>query len=140
MKKLTSYLVILIGCLALSASALAQGNVNVTRTTHAIGTRVNSSAYEASRVLKSSPGTLVTLIGYNSKASAQFIQVFDSATVPADGAPPVLTFTVAASSNFSVDVPITGIAFASGIAFSNSSTGPTKTIGSADCYVMAIVR
>ncbi len=45
-------------------------------------TLANSAAYEASRVLKASPGKLVSLVGYNSKGSAQFIQIHDSATVP----------------------------------------------------------
>lgn len=103
-------------------------------------TLVNSSAYEASHVLKASAGTLVSVIGYNSKASAQFIQLYNSATVPADTAVPVCTINVAASSNFSVDVPITGMPFTTGIAVANSSTGPTKTVGSADCFFTAIVK
>jgi hypothetical protein len=103
-------------------------------------TLVNSTAYEASHVLKASAGTLISLIGYNSKASAQFIQIYNSATVPSDAAVPVLTITVAATSNFSIDVPITGIPFTTGIAVANSSTGPTKTIGSADCYFTAVIK
>lgn len=102
-------------------------------------TRVNSSAYESSKVLKAAAGSLISLVGYNSKTNAQFIQLFDSATVPADGAIPILTFTVPAQSNFSLDIPLTGLPCASGISVSNSSTGPTKTIGSADCYFTAVV-
>ena len=47
-----------------------------------------STAYEASHIMKMGPGQLVSLLGYNSKASAQFIQVFDATAVPADGAAP----------------------------------------------------
>jgi len=103
-------------------------------------TIVSSAAYEASHVLKPAKGLLISLVGYNSKASAQFIQLFNSTTVPADTAIPIYTFTVPASSNFSLDVPITGMRFGTGIAVSNSSTGPTKTIGSADCWFTAVIR
>lgn len=100
---------------------------------------ISSTAYEASHVLKASAGTLVSLVGYNSKASAQFIQLYNSTTVPADTAVPIYVFTVPATSNFSLDAPV-GIPFTTGIAVANSSTGPTKQIGSADCWFTAIIK
>ena len=102
--------------------------------------RANSGAYEASRVIKASAGRLRVLMGYNSKTSAQFIQVFNSTTVPADATAPIYTFTVPASSNFSLDLGETGDYFSTGIAVSNSSTGATKTIGSADVFFTAIYK
>ena len=96
-----------------------------------------STAYEASRVISANPAVLKGVTGYNSGA-AQFIQLHDAASLPADTAVPVITFTVPASSNFSLSFP-EGRPFANGIVICNSSTGATKTIGSADCWFDAQV-
>lgn len=100
-------------------------------------TRVSSTAYEASHVIKASAGILTSLTGYNS-GPAQFIQVHDSATLPANTAVPAAIFFVPAASNFSADVPITGTPFTVGIVVCNSSTGPTKTLGSANCFFTGV--
>lgn len=95
---------------------------------------VHSNAYEASRVIKTGPGLLYGFEIYNSKGTAQFVQVFDAATLPADGAIPACIFTAAATANLPVQW-IPPRAFYVGCVICNSSTGPTKTIGSADLFM-----
>ncbi len=121
--------IILILTLALTPLTFAQGPASV----------VHSTALEASHILKTGPGILVSLVGYNSGA-AQFIQVHNSAGVPSEGDTPWYTFTVGAAQNFSLDIPITGARFSTGIAVCNSSTSDTKTIGAADVFFTAVVQ
>lgn len=101
---------------------------------------VSSTAASASLVIKASPGTLISLVGYNAKTSAQFIQVHNATALPGDTAVPIYTFTVPASSNFSLDIPLTGSPFTTGIVVCNSSTYATKTLGSADCWFTAVFK
>lgn len=94
----------------------------------------DSRAYESYRVVKSSQGRLWSVSGYNSKTTAQFIQVFDSRTLPPDGAVPLVVISAPALANFYWDSTMAPKPFFLGISVCNSSTGPTKTIGSADCW------
>jgi hypothetical protein len=94
---------------------------------------ISSIAYAASLVVKTGPGILFGFTVYNSNSSAQFIQIFEGRTVPADGAIPACVFTVAGASNLPVQY-LPGRTFLTGCILVNSSTGPTKTIGSADCW------
>lgn len=99
----------------------------------------SSIAYEASRLIKPTAGVLFGIDGYNSKGSAQFIQVFDASgpVVPIEGSIPFLVITVPTVANFSIDFGYWGRACLAGIWVCNSSTGPTKTIGTTDCFFSA---
>lgn len=100
-------------------------------------TNSTQAAAATSKVIKATPGTLYNLSGYNAKGSAQFIQLHDATSLPADTAVPVYSFTVATVGNFNIDFGTYGMAFATGIVVCNSSTVATKTIGSADCSFFA---
>jgi hypothetical protein len=94
-----------------------------------------STAYEASRVVSNTgPVVVYSLDGYNSNAAARFIQLHDAASLPSDGAAPVLFISVPASSNFALSFGPNGRTFAKGCVICNSTTGPTKTIGTADFW------
>ena len=99
----------------------------------------SSQALAASIVIGVGQCRLIGITGYSNKAAAQFIQVFDSNVLPADGAVPQIVFAVgagagAASGTFSLYFGASGRWFDRGITICNSSTLATKTIGSANCW------
>jgi hypothetical protein len=88
-------------------------------------------------VILAQPGVLFGVRGYSSRTSAQWIQLFNSATVPADTGVPIDIIRVGPNENFFLDLGIYGDDYPIGISWSNSSTGPTKTIGAADTWLDA---
>jgi len=120
----------------------ATGYINMIPATGAVSgaSTVASTAYENARVLKASAGTAMMIAGYNSKTTAQFIQIFNTTSVPADATAPLMPLYVFAQQPFAFSIPTTGMPFTTGITVCNSSTGPTKTIGSADCYFTAVIK
>jgi hypothetical protein len=91
-----------------------------------------SPRLEASRVVKSGPGILYGVTVTNTKASAQYFLVFDAATLPVDGAFPILAKSCPANDAVGFSW-LPGRTFLVGIVVCNSSTNTAKTIGSADC-------
>lgn len=101
------------------------------------GLNAATTIYATSLVVKTTKGILVGITGYNAKTSTQFIQIHDAAALPANTAIPIVVFAVAASTPFSLDFGLRGKTFPTGIVICNSSTGPTLTVGSADCWFEA---
>lgn len=95
----------------------------------------SSQAPVNSIVIAGGRGHLFGFWGYNRNAVAQFLLLFDSDTLPADGAIPAAVLKVAGSSNFSAFFGSIGRAFDRGIVICNSSTDTTKTIGAADLII-----
>jgi hypothetical protein len=95
---------------------------------------VSSQAAEASHIIKSGAGRLFGFTVYNSNVGAQFIQLHDAQTLPADGAVPVFVCKVATVVDKGVFWGDWGRFFDRGIVICNSSTFATKTIGAADCF------
>lgn len=104
---------------------------------------VSNSVAAASLAVKGAFGTMLSLVGVNA-GGAQFILVFDSATLPADtDTTAVYRIPVPDGSSTPVTFSLSlafGIPFAHGIQVCNSSTIASKTIGSANCYFTAVVR
>ena len=93
----------------------------------------NRGVLRASIVL---PGHLVVygFTVYSTNAAAQFLNVFDQAQLPADGAVPLFSWPLAANNGVGVSWAPQGRDFSQGLTLCNSSTDATKTIGSADCF------
>jgi len=71
---------------------------------------------------------------YSTKGSAQFVNVFDANTIPADTAVPLWSWPIAANNGIAFGFTPRGRQFQTGLVLCNSSTDSTKTIGSADCF------
>jgi hypothetical protein len=97
-------------------------------------TVAKTTALATSLVVKASAGKLLGFAGYST--TAQFIQVHDTTSLPADTAVPVLVFPIEANKPFSIKLPGSHPC-ATGITICNSTTGPTKTIGSANTWITA---
>lgn len=92
----------------------------------------------ASQIISTGPIKLLSLILLNTKNSLQYIQVHESATLPADAAnPDVPSIPVGAGAIVMID-------FGPGIDLDactvcNSSSATQKTIGAADCQIQALI-
>jgi hypothetical protein len=93
----------------------------------------SSPALAASIVAFVGMGRLLGFTVSNTKASGQFIQVFDATSLPADGAVPPISIDIATVTAKGVAFDPAGRWMTRGCVICNSSTQGSKTIGSADC-------
>jgi hypothetical protein len=91
-----------------------------------------SAALEAFRVVKTGDGWLCGFTVTNTKASVQFVLVFDARDLPPEGAVPLIGKSLPASDALGM-IWIPPRRFEAGLVLCNSSTQGSKTIGSADC-------
>ena len=71
---------------------------------------------------------------YSSKASSQFLLMFDASSLPADTKVPIIAIPLGIQSQASAYYGPMGRNFHQGFVLCNSSTDTTKTIGAADCF------
>lgn len=83
---------------------------------------------------------LLDISGNNTLAGIQYIQLFDSVTLPADTAVPLYVVAAQATSFFTKTFMPDGVPFQNGIWVCCSTTAPTKTLGAANCFFEAITR
>jgi hypothetical protein len=92
-----------------------------------------SPQLEAARIALAGEGRVFGFTVYNSNAAAQFILVFDQATIPSNGETADVVLKAPAGDVLGVNW-IPGRWFQSGCVLCNSSTAPTLTAGAADCH------
>ena len=132
---------------AFGASPQDQANAGYTGSSSgalSTGATVYSNGVVANQVLKASAGKLVSLFGYNG-GSAGFILLFDSASVPADGAvvgeaTGSVPFAVPGTGNFSLDVAVLGLNYANGISIAYSTSNTSKTSAAANLQFAALIK
>lgn len=119
-----------------SAGTLATGEVPQSGSANAL---TNSESQNVPKVaVKASAGRLYFFSGYSAKASAQWIQVFNSAGIPAANTVPIITIPVGPTAYFSYNShsPF-GRYFSTGIYIGNSSSGTVFVNGTSDTWIDA---
>ena len=90
-------------------------------------------ALASSLVAFSGQGRVMGISVSSTRASGQFIQVFNATAVPSNGAIPLISFDIATVTAKGVAFTPGGRWFTSGCVVCNSTTQGSLTLGSADC-------
>ena len=93
-----------------------------------------TSAYVADFQAVPNPCNLYGFSVYNSGGTQIFLQLFDEATTPANGATPDVFYTVAANSEKLFYFGEKGMPLYNGLYICNSTTDITKTLGAGVCW------
>ncbi len=95
---------------------------------------ISSGGLVASAVLKTGKGRVHWVFPFNNNGSARFVQIFDAAALPADGAAPLWVYPLAAAAAPAKELafPPEGLLCNTGIVICISTTLATKTIAAAD--------
>lgn len=91
----------------------------------------------ASAVIATGRAVLLRASMLNTNAALRYLQVFNAAALPAEGAVPVLSIPVAIGGFESLDLGVYGKFFPAGISMCSSSTAGIKTISAADAVIEA---
>lgn len=97
----------------------------------------NSGAVAASRIVKAGLGRIFTATFTNTSNADRYYQLFDSLTLPADTAVPLVSVKCPAGGTVSMDFSFWGRLCLLGIVLVSSSTQATKTITAADALIDA---
>jgi len=92
-----------------------------------------TTALSASIVAFTGQGRLMGFSVSSTRASGQFIQLFNASTLPADGAIPLVSIDIATVTAKGVAFDPSGRWMTIGCVICNSTTQGSKTLGSADC-------
>ena len=91
-------------------------------------TWADSGALVNSLNVKTTPGNLLQVVGFNDTASVVYLHIFNAASLPANGTAPRTAFKIAANANFSFDLSARSRSFATGIVLAGSTTSATLTV------------
>lgn len=105
-------------------------------TTRKYVTYKSTNAYATHLVASATPRTVVSIQGHHKAGVGdQFLQIFDAASLPAEGAAPIETIRVPENDNFSIDL-LHGRSFETGVVVVGSTTADTKTISAANWFII----
>ncbi len=100
----------------------------------------DSQAAATSGVIKATPAIFFEANGYNLTGATRYFHVYNSATVPADGAVPALVpVAVPPYGVFSLSFS-QGVFFDTGLSWASSTGVATKTLSTADLWVTITYR
>lgn len=102
---------------------------------------LNSGATLTNEVLYPHPCILLGWHAAHRGAQASWIQIHDSATVPPDGAVPIVTHQIDKDSDAHIEGILYNQYFENGIYICESDTVPTKTLHSTmDCFFTIVLE